>query len=135
MKIAERVDRLSEGRVTSLQKRIDNVRMRTEQRRLGESNDGDSSKYIFNKNTKSKVVCLEWIDLFFTAGDWVPQMVEIAGGINGLTLLFTAFTSYHHIDEIIKFNPDKIILMPCGFDVDRTLDEAKIWKLMINGNH
>ncbi|MER5175726.1 MAG: cobalamin-binding protein, partial [Candidatus Nitrosocosmicus sp.] len=32
----------------------------------------------------------------------------------------------HDIEEIIKFNPDKIILMPCGFDVDRTLDEAKI---------
>jgi iron complex transport system substrate-binding protein len=29
------------------------------------------------------------------------------------------------IDEIIKFNPDRIILMPCGFDIDRTLIEAK----------
>jgi iron complex transport system substrate-binding protein len=128
LKIAERVNRLSEGHklVTSLQKRIDDVRMRAEQRRFGESNDGDSSKYIFNKNTKSKVVCIEWIDPFFTAGHWVPQMVEIAGGINGLSLRSQPSRRIHDIDEIIKFNPDKIILMPCGFDVDRTLDEAKI---------
>jgi iron complex transport system substrate-binding protein len=128
LKIAERVDRLSEGRklVTSLQKRIDNVRMRAEQRRFGESNDGDSSKYFFNKNTKSKVVCIEWIDPFFTAGHWVPQMVEIAGGINGLSLRSQPSRRIHDIDEIIKFDPDKIILMPCGFDVYRTLDEAKI---------
>jgi iron complex transport system substrate-binding protein len=31
----------------------------------------------------------------------------------------------HDIDEIIKFNLDKIILMPCGFDTHRTLREAK----------
>ncbi len=31
----------------------------------------------------------------------------------------------HGIDEVIKFNPDKIILMPCGFDTHRTLREAK----------
>jgi len=73
---------------------------------------------------KPKIACIEWIDPFFSAGHWIPQMVDIAGGINGLSV--TGQPSRRiSIEEIIKFNPDKIILMPCGFDVARTLNEAK----------
>jgi iron complex transport system substrate-binding protein len=53
-------------------------------------------------------------------------MVEIAGGINGLRYSGQSSRRINDIGEIIKFNPDKIILMPCGFDIDRTLKEAKI---------
>jgi iron complex transport system substrate-binding protein len=100
MDVAERVGRIKEGRklVVSLQNRIDSIRIRP-------------------KQNKPKVLCLEWIDPFFTAGHWIPQMVEIAGGINGLGSY--GEPSYRiDIDEIIKFDPDKIILMPCGFAVD-----------------
>ena len=118
MDIAERVDRVTEGRklVVSLQKRIDNIRMRTG-RRIGEE--------ISKKNNKPKVLCIEWISPFFTAGHWVPQMVEIAGGINGLSSRAQPSRRIHDISEIMKFNPDKIILMPCGFDLHRTLREAE----------
>jgi iron complex transport system substrate-binding protein len=111
MDVAERVGRIKEGRklVVSLQNRIDSIRIRS-------------------KQSKPKVLCLEWIDPFFTAGHWIPQMVEIAGGINGLGSY--GEPSYHiNIDEIIKFDPDKIILMPCGFDIDRTLIEFKQAKI------
>lgn len=116
MDVAERVGRIKEGRklVVSLQNRIDSIRIRP-------------------KENKPKVLCIEWIDPFFAAGHWIPQMVEIAGGINGLGSY--GKPSYRiGIDEIIKFDPDKIILMPCGFDIDRTLiefEQAKIsnkWK-------
>src|SRR5919108_2051335 len=107
MDIAERVGRIKEGRklVASLQNRIDTIRMRP-------------------KENKPKVLCVEWIDPFFTAGHWIPQMVEIAGGINGLGSY--GKPSYRiDINEIIKFDPDKVILMPCGFDIDRILIEFK----------
>jgi iron complex transport system substrate-binding protein len=119
MDIAERVDRESEGRnlVVSLQKRIDNVRTRVEQRRI-------SRGEVHNSN-KPRVLCIEWIDPFFTAGHWVPQMVEIAGGINGLSSRAQPSRRMYDINEIIKFDPDKIILLPCGFDIDRTIREAK----------
>jgi iron complex transport system substrate-binding protein len=115
MDIAERVDRVTEGRklVVSLQKRIDNIRMRSGQR------------IVEGKNNKPKVLCLEWVDPFFIAGHWVPQMVEIAGGINGLSYAGEPSRRIN-IDEITNFNPDKIILMPCGFDIERTVEEAKI---------
>ena len=119
MDIAERVGRETEGRnlVVSLQKRIDNVRTRVGQRRI-------SRGEVHNSN-KPRVLCIEWIDPFFTAGHWVPQMVEIAGGINGLSSRAQPSRRMYDINEIIKFNPDKIILLPCGFDIDRTIREAK----------
>jgi len=52
-------------------------------------------------------------------------MVEIAGGVNGLSSRGQPSRRIANIDEIIKFDPDKIILMPCGFDIHRTLREAK----------
>ncbi|HET7148207.1 MAG TPA: cobalamin-binding protein [Candidatus Nitrosopolaris sp.] len=121
MDIAERVGRVTEARklVVSLQKRIDDIRVRAGNRRIG----GDV--YNNKSNTKPKILCIEWIKPFFTAGHWVPQMVEIAGGINGLSSRAQPSRRIHDIDEIMKFNPDKIILMPCGFDIARTLREAK----------
>jgi iron complex transport system substrate-binding protein len=123
MDIAERVNRVTEGRklVVSLQKRIDNIRMR-----IGRRTSGDEGKKKNKNKNKPKVLCLEWIDPFFTAGHWVPQMVEIAGGIYGLSYSGQPSRRINHIDEIRKFNPDKIILMPCGFNVERTLKEGKI---------
>ena len=122
MDIAERVGKVTEGRklVVSLRNRIDDIRMRSGRRRI--SGDGSNKKH----NNKQKVLCIEWINPFFTAGHWIPQMVEIAGGINGLGSRGQPSRRMHDIDEIIKFDPDKIILMPCGFDIHRTLREAKI---------
>ncbi|HEX2409477.1 MAG TPA: cobalamin-binding protein [Nitrososphaeraceae archaeon] len=76
------------------------------------------------KDDLPKILCLEWINPFFTAGHWVPEMVEIAGGINGLSK-FSEQSRRTSLDEIIKFDPDKIILMPCGFNIDRTINEYK----------
>ena len=121
MDIAERVGKVTEARnlAVSLQKRIDDIRMRAGHRRIG------GQTYNNKSNTKPKILCIEWINPFFTAGHWVPQMVEIAGGVNGLSSRAQPSHRLHDIDEIRKFNPDKIVLMPCGFDLHRTLREAK----------
>jgi iron complex transport system substrate-binding protein len=82
--------------------------------------------YIKNipKISRPKVLCIEWLDPLFTAGHWIPQMVEMAGGINGISS--TGDKSRRmKFDEIIKFNPDIIMLMPCGFDVKRTILECE----------
>ncbi len=77
-----------------------------------------------NKEVLLKILCLEWLDPFFTAGHWVPEMVEIAGGINGLSKSKEQ-SRRTSLEEIKKFDPDKIILMPCGFNIDRTINEYK----------
>lgn len=80
--------------------------------------------FIKSKNAKSKkILCIEWIDPFFTSGHWVPQMIEIAGGTNSISV-----TGEHSrrmtIDEVEKADPDIIVMMPCGFDTKRTVSEC-----------
>jgi iron complex transport system substrate-binding protein len=125
MDVAEKVGRVSEGRrlVASLQNRIDTIRRivgdTIKRKRVG-NNGIDNAN-----NAKPRIVCVEWIDPFFTAGHWIPQMVDIAGGINGLSTVGQPSRRIS-IDEILEYNPDKIILMPCGFDIDRTSKEVKV---------
>ena len=81
-------------------------------------------QHIQNSEKKliPKVLAIEWIEPFFTAGHWIPQMIEFAGGINLISK-----TGEHSrrmdIDEVVNSKPDIIIFMPCGFDTDRTAQE------------
>ena len=111
MDVAEKIGKVTEGRklVASLQKRIDMVRNIT-----------------MNKlKLRPKVLCVEWIDPLFTAGHWVPQMVEYAGGINGLSSAGQPARRMD-IDEAVQFDPDVIVLMPCGFNIEQTLKELPV---------
>ncbi len=69
-----------------------------------------------------KVLAIEWIEPFFTAGHWIPQMIEFAGGVN-LISKSGDHSRRMNMDEVIRSDPDIIILMPCGFDTDRTVSE------------
>lgn len=76
-----------------------------------------------NHANPPRVLCIEWIDPFFTSGHWVPQMIEIAGGINSVSA-----TGEHSrrmtIAEVEEADPDIIVMMPCGFDTKRTISEC-----------
>jgi iron complex transport system substrate-binding protein len=73
---------------------------------------------------KPRVLAIEWIEPFFTAGHWIPEMIEVAGGQNMISK-----TGEHSrmltMKEITESDPDLIILMPCGFDTYRTIHEYK----------
>ena len=84
-------------------------------------------------NEKPKIVAIEWVEPFFTSGHWIPEMIEIAGGVNLISK-----TGEHSrrldFEEVSKADPDIIIMMPCGFDTKRTileynniLKENKAW--------
>jgi len=130
MDVAKRVGRLDEGIkvVESLVNRINNIKRRVEERRTKNNNSANTKK----KDDPS-IVCIEWIDPFFSAGHWVPQMVDIAGGCNGLSTRGEPSRRIS-LEQIIEFNPDKIILMPCGFDIERTLRESKLLDKLSNWN-
>jgi len=71
---------------------------------------------------RPKVLAIEWINPFFTSGHWVPEMIEMSGGENMITKK-GEHSRKMGIEEIEKENPDVLILMPCGFDVQRTVSE------------
>jgi iron complex transport system substrate-binding protein len=79
-------------------------------------------KISTSKNKKPKVICLEWIDPLYLCGHWVPQMVEIAGGINGISKIGQRSHKIE-LSQISQFDPDILIMMPCGFDIDKILGE------------
>ena len=81
-------------------------------------------QHIQNSEKKPipKVLAIEWIEPFFTAGHWIPQMIEFAGGIN-LISKSGEHSRRMDMDEVVNSEPDIIILMPCGFDTDRTVQE------------
>jgi iron complex transport system substrate-binding protein len=74
-----------------------------------------------------RVACLEWFDPIYAAGHWVPEMVELAGGHN---VMGRKGEPSAKIDwnQVVELAPDMILLMPCGFDVPRTLREAAVLK-------
>ena len=71
---------------------------------------------------RPKVVAIEWVDPFFTSGHWIPEMIEIAGGEN-LISVEKMPSRKMKLAEIRSANPDIIVIMPCGFDVKRTIIE------------
>ena len=74
------------------------------------------------KSNKPKVICLEWFDPFYICGHWVPQMVEIAGGINGISITGERSRKMD-FSEIVEFDPDVLIFLPCGLDLERIIRE------------
>ena len=71
---------------------------------------------------RPNVLGIEWIKPFFTAGHWVPEMIEFSGGTNMITKN-GEHSRKMDITEIENADPDVLILMPCGFDVQKTVSE------------
>jgi iron complex transport system substrate-binding protein len=75
--------------------------------------------------SRPRVACLEWLDPVYIAGHWVPEMVEIAGGND---ILGTAGEPSAKVewDAVIAAMPEILIIMPCGFDLDRAIRESSL---------
>jgi len=68
-----------------------------------------------------RVVCIEWTDPLMVGGHWVPEMVRIAGGIDVLGTE-GAPSRYVSWDQVTNADPEVMILMPCGYDLERTME-------------
>ena len=73
-------------------------------------------------STRPRVFAMEWLDPPFVGGHWVPEMIRLAGGTDGLG------REGHHStvaswERIADYNPEIVVFMPCGFDLERNLQE------------
>lgn len=73
---------------------------------------------------KRRVLCMEWLDPVFVGGHWVPEMVAMAGGEDGMGI---AGKPSFQADwtRIAEYNPELIVVMPCGFGAGRALAEME----------
>ena len=69
--------------------------------------------------SRPSIACLEWIDPLMSCGNWVPELVDFAGGRN---LLGEAGKHSPWLDweKLAACDADVIAIMPCGFDIPRT---------------
>jgi iron complex transport system substrate-binding protein len=74
---------------------------------------------------RPRVVALEWLDPPFTAGHWIPQLIEFAGGEDALG--FAGENSVQTTwEEVAAVQPDVVIVMPCGYDAEIAHREAEM---------
>jgi iron complex transport system substrate-binding protein len=72
-----------------------------------------------------KVFCMEWTDPIYASGHWVPEQVDLAGGIEALGWRRGQPSRQVEWDEVVAAEPRAIFLMPCGVSLERVLVEIK----------
>lgn len=78
---------------------------------------------------RPRVTFLEWLDPPFSSGHWNPELVRIAGGIEGLGKEGQPSRRLRW-EEVFAWRPDVIVIACCGFDVKRTLQDVTVVQSM-----
>ena len=71
-----------------------------------------------------KVFCIDWLDPLRNTGQWTPELVELAGGEEGLAEKW-GISREVGWDEVEQYQPDYIMVMPCAFNMERTITESR----------
>jgi len=71
---------------------------------------------------RPRVACIEWIEPLMAAGNWMPELVAMAGGVN-LFGQAGQHSPWMKFEELAAQDPDVILVAPCGFDMTRTASE------------
>ena len=88
-----------------------------------------------NENSHPSVACIEWMEPLMAAGNWVPELVQLAGGqsVFGTPGAHAPWITWEALAEA---NPDILVLMPCGFSMPRieeemhTLTKNPLWSTL-----
>lgn len=108
-RVAEIFDVDSKEVLKSLQNRVQNIEHKT--------------KALSLANIPS-IACIEWTEPLMSAANWIPELVTAAGGKPLFSVTGKA-SSHLKWEKFVNSNPDIIIFMPCGFDLNRTRTEAQ----------
>ncbi len=72
--------------------------------------------------TRPRVACIEWLEPLMIAGNWMPELVEMAGGVNLISENGKHSGSISW-QQLVESEPDVLILLPCGWDMQRITAE------------
>jgi len=81
---------------------------------------------------RPRVLAVEWLDPVFVAGHWTPQLIELAGGedVIGLTGEPSQELDWGALEAAA---PEIVVVMPCGYDAARALEEALTYSEKLAG--
>ena len=108
--VATALDVIKAGNVLieDLQERVDIIRHKL--------------KYVESRPT---VACIEWLEPLMVSGNWIPEVVSSAGG-SSILAEAGKHSPFVKWEDIQQANPDVIVVMPCGFSIERTMKEMNI---------
>lgn len=81
-------------------------------------------KFENDQQKKPRIALIEWLDPPMSAGNWVPEMIHMAGAIDALKA-DTGKSHWIEWADVSAADPDIVILIPCGFELERVLTETK----------
>jgi iron complex transport system substrate-binding protein len=74
---------------------------------------------------RPRVLHLEWVEPLMCGGHWIPEMVELAGGVNCFGDKQGGSFRLEW-QEVVASQPEVILVMPCGFNVTRALQDVAV---------
>ncbi len=83
----------------------------------------DQIRRLTTNAARVRVFCMEWLDPVYCSGHWMPEMVEIAGGIDQLGRKNDDSIRIEW-REVIEYAPEVLIITPCGFNLDKVLEQS-----------
>jgi len=86
----------------------------------------DRASYVAQRSVDSvrpRVFCIDWLEPLRNTGQWTPELVELAGGEEGLAEKWGKSREVGW-DEVFEYQPDYVMVMPCAFNMDRTILET-----------
>ncbi len=72
---------------------------------------------------RPRVFCMEWLDPVYCSGHWMPEMVEIAGGVDALARKGTDSVRIPW-EVVLEWAPEVLIITPCGFNLEKVIEQA-----------
>jgi|SRR5580704_864911 iron complex transport system substrate-binding protein len=77
---------------------------------------------LSKQGRRKRVACIEWQQPLMAAGNWVPELLELANAEN-LFGAAGAHSPWMDFDQLAAADPDVIVVTPCGYDIKRTREE------------
>ena len=72
---------------------------------------------------RPSVFCIDWLEPLRNTGQWTPELVELAGGREGVAEKWGKSREVSW-PEVLEYQPDYVMVMPCAFNMDRTIAET-----------
>lgn len=93
--------------------------------KLQQKTDSILDKLRANRAPLKRVMLMEWIEPIYNCGHWIPFQIAAAGGVDMLSNP-AGDSIVTQWDKILKYNPQVLVIAPCGFDLVRSMEEMPL---------
>ena len=93
--------------------------------KLKERTDFITDTLRMNNSPVKRVMIMEWMNPIYNCGHWIPYQIALAGGVDMLSNP-SGYSVHVNWDKILKYDPEVLVIAPCGFDIKRAQNELGV---------